>query len=110
MIKGITIKLYEKTANGKDALNKTIYKIVPVEVENVLVTPMSSVDIVNNTNLYGAKGIYQLCIPKGDEHKWEDSKVEFFGKEFQTFGIVQEYIEENLPLSWNKKVSVKIYE
>lgn len=110
MIKGIKVTLYEKTAIGKDALNKTIYETNPVEVDNVLVTPMSSVEIINNTNLYGAKGIYQLCLPKGDSHRWENSKVEFFGKEFETFGIVQEYIEENLPLYWNKKVNVKIYE
>ena len=49
-LRGITIKLYEKTKTGEDAFGKPIYKEEPVEVENVLVAPASTDDIANNTN------------------------------------------------------------
>lgn len=35
---------------------------------------------------------YELCIPKGDTHIWENRTVEFFGKKWRTFGIPQEWI------------------
>ena len=39
LIKGITIKLYEKTQTGTDGFNRPIYKETPVDIENVLVEP-----------------------------------------------------------------------
>lgn len=109
MIKGITVTLYEKTATGKDEFNKTIYTEIPVEVDNVLIEPVSSEDVVNTETIYGKKVIYRICIPKGDSHRWEDSKVVFFGEEWQTFGFPLEYIENLLPLDWNKKFMVERY-
>ena len=108
-LRGITIKLYEKTKTGEDVFGKPIYKEEPVEVENVLVAPASTDDIANNTNLSGNKAVYNLGIPKGDAHEWENKTVEFFGKKFKTVGIPLEGIEEMIPLSWNKKVTVEYY-
>lgn len=109
MLKGITVTLYEKTVIGKDEFNKTKYKEIPVEIDNVLIEPMSQEDVVSTESLYGKKATYRLCIPKGDSHKWEDSRIVFFSKEFRSFGPTIEYIEKNLPLSWNKKVMVEKY-
>ena len=110
MIKGIAVTLYEKTKTGVDALNKPVYAEVAVEVPNVLVEPLSTDDIISTTSLYGKTASYRLCIPKGDTHKWENSRIEFFGAKWQSFGFVTELIEENVPLSWNKKVLVDRYE
>ena len=52
---------------------------------------------------------YELCIPKGDAHSWDDVTVEFFGQKWRTYGGVQQYIEELVPLDWNKKVKVERY-
>ena len=109
LIKGITVTLYEKTRSGEDDFNAPIYTETPVQVENVLVTPVSAEDIINDLQLYGKRAVYELSIPKGDTHQWEDRTVEFFGHKWRTFGFCREWIEENLPLNWNKKIKVERY-
>lgn len=109
MIKGIPVVLYETTQIGVDALNAPIFDEVPVTVENVLVSPAESEDVLSAIQMYGKHAVYELCIPKGDAHDWEDKTVEFFGHKWRTFGFPQEWIEENVPLSWNKKVKVERY-
>lgn len=108
-LKGITVKLYEKVRTGIDAFRAPIYTEMPVEVENVLVCPVSTDDIVADLQLYGKHAVYELCIPKGDDHTWEDRTVEFFGQKWRTFGFPQQWIAENVPLDWNLKVKVERY-
>lgn len=109
-ITGIEVTLYVKTQTGTDAFNQAIYTETPVQVSNVLVYPTTNQENLELTNLYGKKAVYTLAIPKGDTHEWEDSKITFFGKDFRSFGIPQEGIENNIPLLWNKKVTVEVYE
>jgi len=109
MIKGITVTLYEKVQSGTDEFNKPVWTETPVEVENVLVSPTSADDIATETSLYGKSSVYQMAIPKDDTHVWEDRKVEFFGETWHTFGYSQQGIEDNIPLFWNKKISVQRY-
>ena len=109
MIKGITVKLYQRTQTGVDGFNNPVYDNTPVDVANVLVYPTEDKDIIDALQLYGKKAVYELCIPKGDNHIWEDCRVDFFGKSFHVFGEGKEYIEENVPLDWNKKYKVEIY-
>ena len=109
LIKGITVTLYEKTRSGVDDFNAPVYTETPVQVENVLVTPVSTEDVINDLQLYGKRAVYELSIPKGDAHEWEDRTVEFFGHKWRTFGFCCEWIEENLPLRWNKKIKVERY-
>jgi hypothetical protein len=108
-IKGITVILIENDEIGKDPFGKPIYQDVEVEVSNVLVSPTSSDDIVNQLTLTGKKAIYTLAIPKTDTHDWEDKEVKFFGQRWRTFGIPLEGMEEIIPLDWNKKVMVERY-
>ncbi|MBE5852264.1 MAG: hypothetical protein E7299_04830 [Lachnospiraceae bacterium] len=110
MFEGIMIILYDKVKVGEDEFNHPVYEEVPKEVKNVLVSPSSSTDIVDNLSLYGKKAIFTLAIPKGDTNIWEDRTVEFFGKKWRTFGFVTEGIEQLIPLDWNKKVMVERYE
>lgn len=110
MIKGITVTLINKKEVGRDPFDKPIYDDVPVEVENVLVTPTSTDDMVSQLELTGKKAIYTLAIPKGDTHNWEDAEVLFFDKRWRTFGFVTKGIEHLIPLDWNKKVMVERYE
>lgn len=110
MIKGITVKLHVKTLNGTDAFGAPIYTDTIEFIDNVLVTPTEQTDIVNDLNLYGKKSVYTLGIPKGDTHIWDDTEVEFFDKKWATFGASTIGIEEMIPLSWNRKVKVAVYE
>ncbi len=102
--------LYEKVQNGVDDFNNPIYEESPITISNVLVAPSTSNEITDSTNLYGKKAVYTLAIPKGDDHRWEDSKIVFFGKEWHSFGIPLEGMEDLIPLKWNKKVMVERYE
>lgn len=110
MIKGITVLLYDRNQVGVDGFGAPIYEETATEVENVLVSPVSSDDIVNNQDLTGKKAVYTLAIPKGDTHDWEDKKVEFFGQTFKTFDIPIQGIDSLVPGDWNMKVKVERYE
>ena len=108
-LKGITIILVDKFEIGKDPFNKPIYEDKDLEVENVLIQPTSTDDVVNQMNLTGKKAVYTLAIPKGDSHDWENKEVKFFGKRWRTVGFPTEGIEDLIPLDWNKKVMVERY-
>ena len=109
-IRGITVILYDKQEVGVDAFNRPIYEEITVNVDNVLVAPSSSDDVITSTDLVGKKAVYTLAIPKGDTHIWENKKVEFFGQMWRVFGFAIQGIDANIPLDWNKKVMVERYE
>jgi hypothetical protein len=108
-LKGITVTLYDKVQSGNDAFNKPIYTETAVAVENVLVAPASSAEVINEMTLSGKKAVYTMAIPKGDTHTWDDRKVEFYGETWHTFGFSTIGIEEMIPLDWNRKVQVERY-
>ncbi len=110
MIKGITVTLINKKQVGTDPFDKPIYEDVPIEVDNVLISPTSTEDVVNQLDLTGKKAVYTLAIPKGDVNNWEDAEVLFFDKKWRTFGFVTQGIDHLIPLDWNKKVMVERYE
>lgn len=99
----------DKVKTGTDPFENPIYEDRDIEIENVLVSPTSSDDIVNQMTLTGKKAVYTLGIPKGDTHVWEDKEVKFFGERWRTFGFSTEGIEDLIPLDWNKKVMVERY-
>lgn len=109
MIKGMTISLKVKTANGTDAFNNPIYTEEWISVSDVLVGQPSNDEIVTEVNASGKVIAYVLAIPKGDTHVWTDTEVQFFGQTFRTIGIPTQGIEDNIPLKWNKKVKVEAY-
>lgn len=109
MITGRTVVLLEKQQTGVDAFNRPTYAEVPVEVENVLIAPLSDQEVLDTLNLTGRKAVYQLGIPKGDVHNWENQRVQFFGETWQVIGIPTEGQDELIPLFWNKKVKVERY-
>lgn len=109
MLKGITIILLNPTQVGFDGFNNPIYENLEETIENVLVAPAASDDVITTQDLTGKKVVYTLGIPKGDTHDWEDRIVKFWGHEWKTFGYPIEGIEENIPLDWNKKVMVERY-
>lgn len=110
MIKGIQVILHEKIKIGVDEFNAPIFRDVVSRVDNVLVSPATTDDINSGMNLYGKKASYTLAIPKGDMHDWVNAEVEFFNRRWRTIGIPLEGIDENIPLFWNKKVTVEMYE
>lgn len=108
MIKGIPVTLYKKTQTGVDAFNSPICTETPVTVNNVLVTPTNTTDIIGNLQLQGKRAEYELCIPKGDLHCWENCRVDFFGVSWKTVGFLQAW-GPGVPLDWDKKIKVERY-
>ena len=108
-IKGISVVLVDRVKTGNDPFGSPIYEDKEIIIENVLVAPASSDDMVNQLNLTGKKAIYTLAIPKSDNHEWEDKEVKFFDQRWRTFGFPLEGIEDLIPLDWNKKVMVERY-
>lgn len=110
-MRGITVTLYDRTQTGKDALNKPIYTETAVQVDNVLVAPSASMEVLDRNSLDGRRGDYTMAIPKGDTHDWSaGKKVSFFGHDWRIIEMPEEGIEWLIPLSWNKKVRVERYE
>lgn len=109
-LKGITIKLIEKEKTGVDEFGHALYEENECFVDDVLVAPEQASELVTDTNVNVSKTIYNLAIPKGDSHNWKNADVEFFGKKWHAVGLPIEGIEEMIPLKWNKKVTVELYE
>lgn len=109
VLKGITVNLIRKVQNGTDAFNRPIEREVITPVDNVLVAPLSQTgeEILSELSMDGKKVKYQLGIPKGDTHTWEDTEVEFFGFRWKTIGFSTIGIEDMIPLDWNRKVLVE---
>lgn len=103
---GVRVVLYERTQTGTDAFNDPVYAKTPVTVENVLIGQPTTEEITSSIDLYGKKTEYMLGIPKVDEHNWEDTEVEFFGRKWHTFGMTIQGIEANVPTPWHRKVRV----
>ena len=109
-LRGISIILYTKNKVGEDEFGAPVYEELPEVVNDVLVGEPEGSDVTDTLNLTGKRLAYTLAIPKGDTHEWRDRKVEFFGRKFRTFGEPVEGIEGMIPLRWNKKVKVELYE
>lgn len=109
MLKGITVILHVKTQSGEDGFGRPQYTDSTVAVDNVLVGQPSETDIVT-ANQMGKHVQYTLGIPKTDTHVWEDTEVEFWGKEWRTVGLPAQGIDTLVPLSWGRNVMVELYE
>lgn len=110
LIKGIKIILFNKIKTGENPFGEDIYKEVEIEVDNVLISPIQTEDVINQLDLTGRKAVYTLAIPKGDKNTWENQTVKFFGEKWKVIGKPLQGIEELIPLDWNKKVMVERYE
>lgn len=107
---GIDVTLYERIKTGVDAFGDPVYTEIPVTVKNVLIGQPTTDEVTSSIDLYGKKIEYMLGLPKGDNHAWENSVVEFFGNKYRAFGNVIEGIEANIPTPWHHKVRVAKYE
>jgi hypothetical protein len=111
---GIDVTLYERTKTGTDEFNHPIYTETAVTVSDIIVAPMTPTDVITISQLYGKHAQYQLYIPKGDAHAWEDNKVAFtigdIAFEGRVFAYTDAYIESMVPLRWNKCAWVEHYE
>ena len=110
-LKGETVYLHVKTPAGKDAFNRQIYNTERVAVHDVLIAPVAQdAGVLLSEMAISTKGArYQLGIPKGDTHDWEDCTVEFWGQTWKSVGFSTAGMDHQIPLRWNRKVMVERY-
>lgn len=104
-----TITLIKRTQNGTDDLGAPVYTETEEAITGVLIGEPDTQEVVDEMTISGKRIAYVLAIPKGDEHIWEDTFVEFWGSRYRTIGSPTQGIEANIPLCWNKKVKVERY-
>lgn len=109
-IKGIPVILCSKIQVGEDRIKNPVYEYEEETIENVLVAPVSSTEVLDTLNLTGRKIVYTLAIPKSDTHTWEGQLVKFFGETWRVVGIPERGIDALIPGDWNQKVQVERYE
>lgn len=112
MIKGIPIILYDAVVTGEDDFGHEIKEETPITVHNVVIGQPSSEDILSEISLSGKRIAYNLCLPVGDDHDWENRVVEFYGRKWRTIGIPTQYMDGFMGdnFSWNKQIKVEAYE
>lgn len=109
-IKTTSVILFTRTKTGVDAFNRPVYEDQQVTVGGVLVGEPTTDEINEVTQVHGKRLAYVIALPKGDDHDWIDKEVVVFGKKYRTIGEPTQGIEANIPLDWNKKVKVVVYE
>lgn len=109
MISGISVTLYERTQSGTDGFNHPTYTNTATVVDDVLVYPATSDDIISEMNLSGKVLVYYLCVPKDDAHTWTDRKVAFFGETWHVYNYPESWIDANNPSKWNKRYKCERY-
>ena len=110
MIKTTSVVLLAETKTGVDAFNRPVYSQTQVTVPGVLIGEPSTDEYNEIWQVHGKHLAYVIALPKGDNHDWIDKDVIVFGKKFHTVGEPTQGIEGNIPLAWNKKVRVAVYE
>ena len=111
-IHGIDIQIIVKSQTGTDRFNQPVYTETAETVHNVLVGQPTADEVTETYNLTQKKVEYVIAVPKGDAHKWENTKVILpppFSGTFFTVGYPTAGIEEMIPLEWNKKVKLVRY-
>lgn len=109
MISGITVTLYDRVLTGTDAFNRPVYTEEDIDVDNVLVYPATSEDVISEQNLSGKHLEYYLCVPKGDENTWTDRNVSFFGETWHVYSFPEAWIDANNPSVWNQRYKCERY-
>ena len=108
IIKGQTVKLHIKADAGPDEFGTMTYTDTVEDVDNVFIETVGGEQMLADLQFFGKRTAYVLHIPKGDEHVWTDTEVEFYGQKFRTYGAVT-YIPY-APLDWDKKIRCELYE
>lgn len=110
IISGQTITLLSKVKTGEDGFHRPVYSESEIDVDNVLIAPVSDSETLEAFNLTGHKDVYQLAIPKGDTNVWTGNRVMFWNMTLRVVGEPIQGMEHLIPLDWNMKVLVEKYE
>lgn len=77
MIKGITVTLINKKQVDTDPFDAPIYEDMPINVDNVLVSPTSTEDIINQLELTGKRRFIHWPYQKATRINGKTKKLSF---------------------------------
>lgn len=104
----ISVKLFEKVLEGYDGFGVPTYTEQAVIIDKCLVAIGSHNPLANNNTTQVALDTFTIAIPKGDNHDWRNSIVEFNlgGVDFKckTYGDYLLGYEDAMPLMWHKQI------
>lgn len=110
MLRGVPVQLREKVNNGTDSIGEPIYTYNPVvTIGNILIAPATITEIQDALQLHGKKIVYNIAIPKVDNHNWEGAIVTYNGNDYICVNI-QSGIDYLVPTQWHKKGQLIRYE
>lgn len=110
---GETVTIITKSNTGKDAFSNPITSDIDVDINNVLVQPVSSLDITDGGNRPdGDKVAYRLMLPKAwvyNQPTIDLRSSEFIvrGKRLKAIGNPGYFDDKNTPTEWCMSVNVE---
>lgn len=105
-MKGETVQVKIPSISGYDAHNNAIYSTETVEIDNVLIGPLSSTELSGSTRPDGWDIRYNLYFPKTFEGSLEGAEVCVRGQWLKVYGAPDYYLGG--PTDWNRTVEVGI--
>ena len=105
-MRGETVVVEDLVPDGKDRYGKPQYATLDIEVENVLVAPGATDDVIDS-NRDGVTVAYTLYFPKTYTGDLEGRKVRVRGEPFDVIGSPRPYPVETTPTDWNRKAEVE---
>ena len=109
-----SVGLYVKQQSGTDEFGRPVYtetlETVPGCVVGTFAQANAAQDISNEMNLSGHRIVWQIFIPKGDTHTWENADVCIRGQRFRVTGVPVQAFVDMPHIPCDKLVSVEAYE
>lgn len=108
----IPVKLHEKIANGFDGFGVPTYTEHIKYINNCFVVIGNHYQLLDNNTSLVALDEFTIAIPKGDNHEWRNSIVEFklggIDYKCKTHGDYLLGVEEAMPLMWHKQIGCSV--
>lgn len=106
MIAGTTVTVLIPTAASVDEFNNEALEWGRLEVQNVLVAPADTADVVDSNRPDGNRARLILHFPKAFSASLRNCRVEVLGKVWEVEGDPQPFMPDLTPGVWNRPVKV----
>lgn len=105
-MRGETVCVHARVQTGTDDLNDAVWEDVELEVDNVLVAPGASQDVVSSMRPDGVQVRYTLYFPKTFDGRLEHCSIDVRGERLDVVGSPRRFDKVNCPTEWWMVVEV----
>ena len=107
LLEGETVVVIHRAEVGRGAGNTPIYTEVEEAVDDVLVSPASTSDVIESNRPDGTELVYRLDFPKTWTRSLRGCRVRVRGEEFHVAGDPRPFLGSLTPGRWNRPVNVE---